>query len=63
VQSSIRIEQLLLTTLLELQESPSMTEDDSKWLQRFALYLIAEFCAVKKVQDSNGTECDLFIHG
>jgi hypothetical protein len=49
VQSPILIEQLLLTTPLELQDSPRMMEDDVRWLQRFALYLIAEFCAVEEI--------------
>lgn len=51
-----KVQELLLATLLELQESPDLTEADARWLERFALCLIVEIGALKEIKGETVSE-------
>jgi hypothetical protein len=45
---SSQISQLLQGAVLELQQSPDLTEEEVRWLQQYALHLISEFSVLKE---------------
>ena len=45
---SSQIFQLLQGAVLELQQSPDLTEEEVRWLQQYAMHLISEFIVLKE---------------
>ena len=42
-QPSIRVRNLLETAVLQIQDSPDLSEEEVRWIQQFAAHLIMEF--------------------
>jgi hypothetical protein len=47
MQPSLQVRNLLETAVLHLQHSPDLSEEEVRWIQQFAMHLIAEFSVLK----------------
>jgi len=48
MQPSLHVRNLLETAVLHLQHSPDLDEEEVRWIQQFAIHLIAEFSVLKE---------------
>jgi hypothetical protein len=42
---------MLLTALHEVEESPSLSQEEIEWVRQFAAHLITEFAVLKSDED------------